>query len=210
MSELYIIGAGGHGVVVAELAALLGYHIAGFIDADHARHGTQVLHWPVLGGYDALPAGAVASLGIGDNHAREAIATLASARQWRLLTLIHPSAVISPSVIIGAGVIILAQTAVNARTRIGAGCILNTACSVDHDCTLGSFAHIAPGVHLAGGITIGAGTLMGVGSCARPGISIGANAIIGAGSVVIHDFPDAVVAYGNPARIHGMDPTANA
>lgn len=34
-----------------------------------------------------------------------------------------------------------------------------------------------------------------------PGVTIGNNVVIGAGSVVVHDIPDNVVAFGNPCRV---------
>ena len=54
-----------------------------------------------------------------------------------------------------------------------------------------------PGPHLHKGARIGAGTIL------LPGVHVGSNSLIGAGSVVTKDIPDGVVAYGNPARIHG-------
>jgi maltose O-acetyltransferase len=50
-------------------------------------------------------------------------------------------------------------------------------------------------------IAIADGVWLGAGALVLPGISIGENTVVGAGSVVTHDLPAGVVAYGNPARV---------
>ena len=63
-------------------------------------------------------------------------------------------------------------------------------------------------------LTIGAGGAFGgachrqarfvgrcIGSVVREGVHIGSDVMIGAGSVVLHDIPDGVLAYGVPARV---------
>lgn len=200
--EVYIFGAGGHGAVLAELADLLGYPIAGFIDDDLRRHGETVIHWKVLGGREKIPAGASLVIAIGDNATRAGLMAMAKASGWKLPTLMHPSAVVSPSAEIGPGTMVMAQVVVNARVHVGAGCILNTASSVDHDCVIGDLVHIAPGVRLSGGIHVGHGTLIGIGSAVCPLVKIGSNCLIGAGSTVVKDIPEGVTAFGSPARVH--------
>jgi sugar O-acyltransferase (sialic acid O-acetyltransferase NeuD family) len=200
-----LYGAGGHAKVVLE--ALLASDPtlnAVILDENSARHGTQFLGFPVLGGRDWLtPERALASTvipAIGDNVARQ------SALEWirsvgaRCGTVIHPSCQVSPSVRIAEGVFLAAGTIVNAQATIGAGAILNTACSVDHDCVVGAAVHLGPGVRLCGGVTIGARTLVGVGSVVIPQITIGEGAVIGAGSVIVRNIPDGVRVAGNPAR----------
>jgi sugar O-acyltransferase (sialic acid O-acetyltransferase NeuD family) len=187
---------------VAELADILGFAIAGFVDDDPQLDGKQVLKWRVLGGRECVPSGASVALGIGSNEARQAVMAEADARGWNLPVLVHPSAVLSPSAEIGAGTVVMAQTVVTSRTKIGRGCILNTACSVDHDCVVGDLAHIAPGTRVGGGVAVGSGALVGIGSSVRPYLEIGQNAVIGAGAVVVRDIPDSAVAYGNPARVN--------
>jgi len=200
MTGIYVLGAGGHGAVVAEIAQASGYSITGFAD-DKAEQGTEVLAWRVLGGRAAVPDGASVALGVGDNKAREDLMHYGEAHGWRIVTLAHPSAVISPSVTIGEGTVVMANATVNARASIGRGCVLNTACSVDHDCIIGDFAHIAPGARLAGTVTVGTRAMVGVGSCVHQVRTIGSDCIIGAGSVVVAHIPDGATAYGNPAKV---------
>jgi sugar O-acyltransferase (sialic acid O-acetyltransferase NeuD family) len=201
MYDIYVIGAGGHGVVVSEIASLAGYRVVGFIDDDPSLRGRRILQWEVLGALDAIPDGATVALGIGSNQVRERLLKEAEMHSWKLPVLIHPSAVVSPSANIGDGTVVMALSAVNARTSTGKVCILNTSCSVDHDCVLGTSVHICPGVSLAGGIRIGDRSIIGIGSCVRQLIEVGEDCTIGAGSVVVSDIPQKTTAFGNPARI---------
>lgn len=50
-------------------------------------------------------------------------------------------------------------------------------------------------VHIGRRVWIGANTVI------VPGVTIGDDSVIGAGSVVTHDIPASVVAYGNPCRV---------
>ncbi len=200
-SPLYVIGAGGHGAVVAEIAEVLGYRLAGFVDDNPALWGMPMLSSRVLGGIDMIPHGAVVALGIGHNAARLALWARGVQREWVMPTLAHPSAVVSSSAMLGTGTVVMAQAVVNARATIGSAVILNTACSVDHDCHLADGAHICPGVRLAGTVTVGARTMVGIGSCVRQGITIGSDSVVGAGAVVVAHLPDGCMAYGNPATI---------
>ena len=50
-------------------------------------------------------------------------------------------------------------------------------------------------------ITIGDNVWFGANVTVLPGVTIGSNTVIGAGSVVTHDIPDGVVAFGNPCKV---------
>lgn len=50
-------------------------------------------------------------------------------------------------------------------------------------------------------ITIGNDVWIGSGSTILPGVTIGENSVIGAGSLVTHDIPANVVAYGTPCKV---------
>jgi len=116
-------------------------------------------------------------------------------------TAIHQTSFVAPSSKIGAGSQILANSSVCVDAKLGRSCIINTSSSVDHECELGDGVHIAPGAHLAGLVRVGDCSMIGTGASVLPRINIGRNVIIGAGSVVTHDVPDDVIAYGNPVRI---------
>ncbi|HAA89965.1 MAG TPA: acetyltransferase [Peptococcaceae bacterium] len=200
--QLVVIGAGGHGKVVAEVAAAAGYEVLGFFD-DFVK-SSPLQKYPLLGTIAELPRkadqGVLAVVAVGDNRRRrELVAEISGC--VRFATVIHPSAVISETAQIGEGTVVMPHVAVNAGAQIGRHAILNTSCSVDHDCFLGDFVHISPGAVLCGGVRLGAGTHIGAGAVVIPGCQIGSWSVVGAGSTVVSDIPDGVVAVGVPARV---------
>lgn len=203
MSDVLIIGAGGHAKVVADILRAQGINVLGYLDDEASLHGQERLGFPVLGPIDAYrdfnSDGLI--IGIGSNSTRCAIATRLSDVPGNLwLNAIHPQAVIAPSVHLGVGVIIAAGAVINPDTVIGDHVIINTGATVDHDCIIGRCVHIGPGVHLAGNVQIDDECFVGIGAVAIPGCHIGAKSVIGAGTVVISDIPAEVTAKGVPAR----------
>lgn len=201
--RLIVIGAGGHGKVVADIALASGFEILGFLD----DKGTEapLPGFQVLGTIGQVPllAQEWGSLGmaiaIGDNGSRKRIVDQLRGSGLPFIRLIHPSAIISPFAHIGVGTIVMPGAVVNAGAAVGEHAILNTCCSVDHDCSIGDFAHISPGVHLAGNVAVGEGSHLGIGAFIIPGQSIGEWSIVGAGAVVVKGIPPRVMAAGVPA-----------
>ncbi|MCF6273508.1 MAG: acetyltransferase [Rhodobacteraceae bacterium] len=198
MKSLVIIGAGGHGRVVADTAESAGYEHITFLD-DTFPEKTKNGAWPVDGKIPTILGGAPLFLALGHNHTRS--------RLWSELNLAdspvlcHPAAVVSRYAVLGAGTLVVAGSVVNFGAEIGRGAILNTGCSVDHDCRIGEFVHISPGARLAGNVTVGARSWVGIGAIIREGITIGADVTIGAGAVVIRNVPDGQTVVGAPAKI---------
>ncbi|UOO82973.1 acetyltransferase [Uruburuella testudinis] len=189
-SNLYIYGGGGHGQVVADIARLAGYRNICFLDDAHGRK------------FDAsLPKGDII-VAIGNNAVRQRLCKKVTAAGFRLINLVHPSAIISPNATFGIGVVVMPLAVVNAGARIGDGAIINTASVVEHDCIIGVCAHICPRAALAGNVTVGDRAQMGIGSCAIQGLKIGAGSIVGAGSVVVKNIASDVVTFGSPAQVY--------
>lgn len=203
--RLLIIGAGGHGKVVADCAEMTNrFSEIAFLDSGFPAV-KKVCDWSVIGDGKDLSIHTDPEtwffVAIGDNHARARLISQLLATSGKLVTLIHPSAVISRYVEIGEGTLVCAQVVINVASKIGAGCIINTAASIDHDCQIEDHVHLAPGTRLAGRIRIGEGTFVGIGSAITPGIVLGKHCIIGAGSTLLDDFPDHSVAVGTPAIV---------
>jgi sugar O-acyltransferase (sialic acid O-acetyltransferase NeuD family) len=203
MKGILVLGAGGHGKVVADILQTGNAEVIGFLDDDPMRWNTVVFDLPVLGGIDQYaeyrPDGLI--FGIGSNQVRKAIAERLGQTAiplWR--SAIHPSATVARSVRLGHGVVVCAHAVINPDAEIGDHGIINTAATIDHDCKLGYYVHLAPGTHLAGNVVIGEGVLMGIGSQAIPSTEIGAWAVVGAGATVIYSIPESVTAKGTPAR----------
>lgn len=197
---LIIIGGGGHGAVLADIARLMGYSLTGFLD-DGFSPGERVMDAPVLGpvaDWEKYPDH-VFTLGVGDNTIRR---TLAERLPVSFATLIHPSVVIASGVKIGEGTVIMAGVVVNPRTEICRHVILNTRASIDHDCKLADYVHVSPGAALGGGVTVGEGTHIGIGASVKHCISIGGSVVIGAGAAVVKDITEPGVYVGVPAKRH--------
>jgi sugar O-acyltransferase (sialic acid O-acetyltransferase NeuD family) len=148
MKRLFIIGAGGHGKVIAETAAAAGYQVAGFMD-DHIKKEEVVLQgYKVVGTIaDALNGMGTNDyfiVGIGNNEARRKIYERLSGSVMPA-TIIHPSAIVSVFAKIGNGCVVLANSVVNAGSEIGINSIINSLSLIDHDTNVGSHSHIAQG-----------------------------------------------------------------
>ena len=206
MTNILILGAGGHGEVVAEILSLRGQAgnksepLLSFLDDDPALLGAHKMGHPVLGALSDVAQidHDFTIVAIGNNRVRaDVLGRLLKDR--RLLTnAIHLSAEISPSTQLGAGVVICARSVVGTAVRIGDGVILDLASTVSHHVSVGDYAHLCPGVTVAGGTRIGAGTMVGTGATVLPGISIGDWVVVGAGAVVTRDVQTASPLLGCP------------
>ena len=203
MKRLAILGASGHGQVVAEAALCAGWDYVEFYD-DAYSTTSSFNNFCVKGDFQNLIDKADLYDGfhvaIGDNNIRLNFLNQLLGFGFNCPNIISPSAIITKSASLGDGISIMANVVVNAKTIIGDAVILNTSCSVDHDCKISPGVHISPGAHLAGNVYIGSRSWIGIGSTIIQGRVIGDDSIIGAGSVVISDIPDNVTAAGNPSK----------
>jgi len=193
MKSIYIYGASGHGLVVADIAKACGYKQIIFIDDGDNQYPAfkDIKHTK------DIPI----ALGIGNNVIRKKLLQKIKTDGFSVTTLIHPSTIISSSVTIEEGTIIMPNVVINANSKIGCGVILNSASVIEHENTIEDFVHISPNVTLAGNVTIKKESHIGIGSCVIQGINIGKNTMIGAGSVVIEDIGNKKVAVGNPCQV---------
>ena len=198
MNRLIIIGASGHGKVVADIAALNGYEEIVFLDDDESIKDCS--GWPVVGKSNEAPEGEV-FVAVGNAKTRKRLMGLYKDREQPIL--IHPSAVVAAGVLIGEGSAVMAGTVINPGVRIGRGVIVNTSSSIDHDCFVDDFCHIAVGAHLCGTVTVGENTWIGAGSTISNNVSICSSTIIGAGAVVINNIDIPGTYIGVPAKMNG-------
>jgi sugar O-acyltransferase (sialic acid O-acetyltransferase NeuD family) len=206
--KILIVGAGGHGQVVADILLarqkIDGGQVKpmGFLDDNPALQQQIFLGLLVLGTIAQLPAIAheAVIVAIGDNRTRQKISQTLLHRSEQLATAIHPTAVIGTEVKIGGGTMICAGAIVNPGAHLGRSVILNTGCTIDHHNRIGHYVHVGPGVHLGGDVEIGEGTLLGIGATVLPQRRVGAWSVVGAGAVVTKDIPANTTVVGVPAR----------
>lgn len=198
--QIVIIGASGHGKVIADIAKKNGYTDIVFLDDNTSL--SECNGYPVKGSckdaadfreYDFI-------VGIGNCKIRQKIQNDLSKNGNRFVTLIHPEAVIGENVFLGEGTVVMAGAVINPCSRIGRGSIVNTCASVDHDCEIGEFSHISVGAHVAGTVKIGDRTWIGAGATVSNNLVIAGDCMVGAGAVVIKDLSESDTYIGIPAK----------
>ena len=204
MSEIVIVGAGGHGREIAGVVNRLGkdWTVRGFVDDGpvRAERLARLGHAALgpLSWLDDHPATCV--LGIGSASARRTLAERFHSAGCAFATVVAPTAAIGADNDLGVGVVVLDQSTITTNVVIGDHTHLNVACAVQHDTVVGSFVQFSPGVLVNGDCTIGDGVFLGSGAVVTRGTRIGDGATVGAGAVVLQDVSAGAVVYGIPAR----------
>ncbi|MCE8015065.1 acetyltransferase [Halomonas sp. MCCC 1A17488] len=201
--RLAILGASGHGKVVADIALHAGWRDLVFYD-DAWPERTRHEHWEIKGTLpmllNDLPNFEGVVVAIGHNAIREAKLDALLTQGARIVSLVHPRATVSPMARLGPGCVVMAGAIINAFAELGMGTIVNSAATVDHDCRLGACVHVAPGANVAGDVEIGRTSWIGAGAVVRQGVAIGEAVMVGAGAAVVSDIDGNQVVAGVPAR----------
>lgn len=141
-NRLIILGSGGYGHTVEDMAIQLGYECI-FLDDSIADHPLSSYMNYIDANTEFIPA-------FGNNALRlKWIEKLQDAKA-KLATLIHPTAYISPTAEIGEGTVILPKVLVNTSVVIEKGCIINLGAIIDHGCIIEEGVHICLGAIVKG------------------------------------------------------------
>ncbi|MGC4026616.1 MAG: acetyltransferase [Mesorhizobium sp.] len=197
--KLLVLGFGGHGRSVADVAFDSGYEEVAFLDDSSDKAVPQLLgpfsfleqlvqEWP-----DAIAA-------VGDNALRLRLFEEIGRHGFKQVSIIHPSAQISRHAQIGDGVFVGRLAVVGTNAKIGSATIVNTGATIDHDCRIGLANHIAPGATLSGEVETGERVWLGTGCSVRQRVRIGADSIVGVGAAVVADLAGAQTYMGVPAQ----------
>ena len=201
MRKLLIVGAGGHGAVVANIAKEMGvFEEIAFLDDGNL---TECLGCPVIDNTQNMAKYVKAYqffVAVGNNTVREKISISIKNLGGVLATLIHPKAIIAKSVEIGEGTVVMAGSVIEPRAVIGKGCIINTSSSLNHDVKVGDYVHVAVGAHVAGTVSIGNACWIGIGVTIKNNVNICPKAFLGAGCVVVKDINEEGTYVGVPAK----------
>ena len=200
--SLIIIGASGHGKVVADIAMKMNkWKNISFLD-DNLSLKT-IMGIPVIGSSANVVEHQKNSdffVAIGNNSTRERIQEGLLAQGTSIVSLVHPSAIIGTDVNVGIGTAIMAGVVINSSSVVGKGCIINSNSGLDHDNNIGDYVHISPRTHLAGTVKVGKGSWLGIGSVVSNNINICSGCKIGAGAVVVKDITESGTYVGVPVR----------
>ena len=143
MRRLIILGAGGFGQTVADLARQSGkYSEICFLDDGKAGPGIlgKISDFAAFGSGDTemLPA-------LGNNHLRLELARKIELAGMVLASLVHARAYVSPEAEIAAGTVILPMAVVNSHCKVGRACIINCGAIIDHGCIIEDGVHVCVG-----------------------------------------------------------------
>ena len=141
--RLIILGAGGYGRTVADVAAQTGqFDEISFLDDNSAAldaigkcaeferfRDSQTAFYPAFG----------------NNEGRLKWLYRLREAGCDILTIIHPTAYISPTAQVEPGTVILPRAVVNTNCVVKTGCIVNCGAIVDHGCVLEKGVHICLG-----------------------------------------------------------------
>ncbi len=136
--NLVILGAGGYGKTVADIAEQLGYDPI-VLDDNSDKPCITFMEYdcPMI-------------VAFGNNELRLQWCEKIKFAGKTLATLIHPSAYVSPKASVGEGSVILPKAIVNTGTVVETGCIVNLGAIIDHDCVIEAGSHVCLGAIVKG------------------------------------------------------------
>lgn len=198
MNKLIIIGAGGHGKVLADNALKNGYTDICFVDD---RSAGECMGFPIVGTSADIPwlddGKTDFIIGIGNNAVRKTIAEKYGVH-W--VSLVHPSAQIAANVSVGKGTAVMAGAVINACARVGEHCIINTRAVIEHDNIIENYAHISPNAALGGTVRIGEQTHIGIGATVINNIDVCEKCVVGGAAAVVKNITESGTYVGVPVR----------
>lgn len=187
MSDLLILGAGGHGRVVAEAAELQG-NWDNILFLDDRNDVNMVMGHRIIGKLDDYKQFTskceYAVVCIGDNEKRLNLIQKLLKVGYKVAVIIHPTAIVSKYCNIGDGSVILAGAVVNTNASMGKGCIVNIGSCVDHDCVLSDGVHVCSGAVVRSGCRVGGLSYIGAGACVKAGSDLTEKYILPDGMVI--------------------------
>ena len=197
--KVIIIGAGGHGKVIADIVVRAGDDLLGFLDDDQTKD--SLAGFPVLGTVAEASRwqDAFFVVAIGEPDIRERIVESMPWARW--YTAIHSTAIVSQmETTIGEGSMIMAGAIISPGVTVGRHCILNTGSIVEHNTVLEDYVHVSVAAKTGGDVFIGKSTWVGIGASVNNCISICPGCMLGAGAVVVKNVTEPGVYCGIPAR----------
>lgn len=204
LKPIVILGAGGHAVSVAEAATACGFEVLALVGEVSTDCEIGELTRVSVISELQLRQGIALALGVGNPALRHRLMSEIGGiglNSWP--PIVHPSASIAGSATLSSASVVLQGSVVGAQAQVGVGSLINSNATLEHHGVMHDFSSLEPGVVTGGAVQVGKFAIVGMGSTVARGISIGEGAVVGAASLVLHDVPSFVTAFGSPARISG-------
>lgn len=140
--RLIILGSGGYGHTIEDIAVQLGYDCI-FLDDSIPNH-------PLSSYVNYIDFSSCFIPAFGNNAFRLEWVNKIQLNGGKLATLVHPTAYVSPKATIAQGTVILPKAVINTDTTIEKGCIINLGAIIDHGCVIEEGCHICLGAIVKG------------------------------------------------------------
>lgn len=210
MKDLIIIGAGGLGREVLEIALDIKlykkdtpWNIKGFItDIVGDFHAKKLDGYNIIGTIKdhEISSNNVYVFAIADIDFKKKITKEFLERGAEFINLVHPRAGISRFADIGIGNIFQSYSGISANTKIGNFNMINAYTTVGHDAVIGDYCTISSHCDITGYVRLGDGVFMGSHAVICPHARVDNYARVGAGSVVLKHVRENTIVVGNPAK----------
>lgn len=150
MKKIVIIGAGGHGKVLAEIVKQNNNSLnLGFVDDGIEKETVVFDSITCWGTVNELITKQISVdgvvVGIGNNEIRKKIVQQLKTAGIPIESVVHPSVQIASSTVIGKGVAILQGAVISTLVHVEEGAIIDVGVVVNHEATVKSFAHLTIG-----------------------------------------------------------------
>lgn len=197
--KVVIIGTGSMATqVIDSLQLERNFTIAGLIDDEKENYTFK--GYNVIGKKTDLPAikkqGGIdhAIIAVGDCDVREKISYVLDECGYRLITCIHPSAVVASDVKINIGSIIGPGVVLGTNVVLEKNVIIDTGSIIGAGTKTGDNVSIQVGVTIGGGVTIGKNVMVRTGATISGLLYVGRHNIVEVGDVIKNDLPDKPIA----------------
>lgn len=138
MKNLYILGAGGFGHVIKDMAEQSDkYTSIHFLDDNSNEAVGKLSDLPKF-----IDSNSCFFVGLGNNSIRLELINKLLCLNCEVISLIHSSAYVSPTAKLGIGCCVLPMAVVNTESVIKDGCIINCGAIVDHNCIVNEGVHV--------------------------------------------------------------------
>ncbi|WP_332628470.1 acetyltransferase [Halalkalibacter flavus] len=149
-NNLLIIGAGGHGQVVQDIASAMNQ----FEKIDFLDDNSSLAIGKCDNFNEYINEYSYAFVAIGNNEQRKVWSSRLIAAGFKLPVLIHPTSYKSPLAKVGIGSVICAKAVINTNAIIENGCIISIGALVDHDSLISEYSHINSGAIIKAGCIV--------------------------------------------------------